>query len=209
MILATQVGLTIQKHVILQDINLKVERGTIHGLIGRNGSGKTMLMKCICGFIKPTAGQIVVDGEVVGETRDFPENMGIIIETPGFLNAKSGFQNLKHLAELNRTIDTARITECMEMVGLDPKSRLAVGKYSLGMRQRLGLAQAIMEHPKLLVLDEPFNGLDLEGVADMRRYLLQLRDEGVTMLISSHHAEDITILCDEVLQLDKGRVLEK
>lgn len=206
MILVENVSLTIGKHEILKDISFGVKRGTIHGLIGRNGSGKTMLMKCICGFVRTTGGRIVVDGAVVGQEVDFPENIGIIIEMPGFLSMKSGYQNLSLLAELNRRIGKERIRECMQMVGLDPDSKLSVGKYSLGMRQRLGLAQAIMEEPSLLILDEPFNGLDLDGVQDMRKYLLQLRDEGKTILLSSHHAEDIAVLCDEVLELDKGKV---
>lgn len=206
MISVENVSLTIGKHEILKDISLKVKRGTIHGLIGRNGSGKTMLMKCICGFVRPTRGRIVVDGAVVGQEVDFPEHIGIIIETPGFLSMKSGYQNLALLAGLNRRIGKERIRECMQMVDLDPDSKLSVGKYSLGMRQRLGLAQAIMEEPSLLILDEPFNGLDLDGVQDMRKYLLQLRAEGKTILLSSHHAEDIAVLCDEVLELDKGKV---
>ncbi len=209
MITVENVSLTIGKHEILKDISLKVEKGTISGLIGRNGSGKTMLMKCICGFIKPTKGRIVVDGEVVGVDVDFPKDIGIIIETPGFLSMKSGYQNLALLAGLNRRIDKERIRESMRMVGLDPNLKLSVGKYSLGMRQRLGLAQAIMEDPSLLILDEPFNGLDLDGVQDMRKYLLRLRDDGKTILLSSHHAEDIALLCDEVTELDKGREITK
>ncbi len=206
MISVENVSLTIGRYEILKDISFGVKRGTIHGLIGRNGSGKTMLMKCICGFVRPTGGRIVVDGVVVGQEVDFPEHIGIIIETPGFLSMKSGYQNLALLAGLNRRIGKERIRESMQMVGLDPDSKLGVGKYSLGMRQRLGLAQAIMEEPSLLILDEPFNGLDLDGVQDMRKYLLQLRDEGKTILLSSHHAEDIAVLCDEVLELDKGKV---
>ena len=166
------IDLTIGKTNILKNITVSFDEGKIHGLIGRNGSGKTMLMKCICGFIKPTGGEITVDGKRVGKDVDFPKNMGIIIETPGFIPYYSGYKNLKLLAGLNNKISKQEIKKSMEQVGLDPDLKRHVKKYSLGMRQRLGLAQAIMENPKILILDEPFNGLDKDGVADMRKYLL-------------------------------------
>ena len=158
------VCLTLGKTEILKHINVSFEEGKIHGLIGRNGSGKTMLMKCICGFIKPTSGEITVDGKQVGKDVDFPKDMGIIIETPGFIPYYSGYKNLKLLAGLNNKIGKDEIKSSMKQVGLDPELKRHVRKYSLGMRQRLGLAQAIMENPKILILDEPFNGLDKDGV---------------------------------------------
>ena len=208
MIEVKNVSLTLQKNEILKDISVHFERGKIHGLIGRNGSGKTMLMKCICGFVKPTAGEITVDGKRIGKDCDFPKNAGIIIETPGFIPYYSGYKNLKLLADLRGKISRDDIRKTMEKVGLNPDLKRHVRKYSLGMRQRLGLAQAIMENPDLLVLDEPMNGLDKEGVADMRKYLLDLKSLGKTILIASHSAEDIGILCDTVCEMDKGR-LEK
>ena len=208
MIEVKNVSLTLQKNEILKDISVHFERGKIHGLIGRNGSGKTMLMKCICGFVKPTAGEITVDGKRIGKDCDFPKNAGIIIETPGFIPYYSGYKNLKLLADLRGKISRDDIRKTMEKVGLNPDLKRHVRKYSLGMRQRLGLAQAIMENPDLLVLDEPMNGLDKEGVADMRKYLLDLKSQGKTILIASHSAEDIGILCDTVCAMDKGR-LEK
>ena len=198
------VNLTIGKTQILKDINVSFEQGKIHGLIGRNGSGKTMLMKCICGFIKPTSGEITVDGKRVCKDVDFPKNMGIIIETPGFIPYYSGYKNLKLLAGLNNRIGKKEIMQSMEQVGLDPKLKRHVRKYSLGMRQRLGLAQAIMENPDLLILDEPFNGLDKDGVKDMREYLLSYKEQGKTILICSHSAEDISVLCETVHEMDKG-----
>ena len=198
------VNLTLGKTQILKDINVSFEQGKIHGLIGRNGSGKTMLMKCICGFIKPTSGEITVDGKRVGRDVDFPKNMGIIIETPGFIPYYSGYKNLKLLAGLNNRIGKKEIMQSMEQVGLDPKLKRHVRKYSLGMRQRLGLAQAIMENPDLLILDEPFNGLDKDGVKDMREYLLSYKEQGKTILICSHSAEDISVLCETVHEMDKG-----
>lgn len=196
--------LKIKKTEILKNINISFDSGKIHGLIGRNGSGKTMLMKCICGFIKPTSGEIHVNDKKVGKDCDFPDNLGIIIETPGFIPYYSGYRNLKLLADLNKKIDSDKIKETMQKVGLDPNLRRHVKKYSLGMRQRLGLAQAIMENPDILILDEPMNGLDKEGVADMRKYLLELKENGKTILIASHSSEDIEILCDTVCEMDKG-----
>ena len=169
------INLIIKKTEILKSISIDFEKGRIHGLIGRNGSGKTMLMKCICGFVKPTNGTIIVDGKQIGKDCDFPENAGIIIETPGFIPYYSGYKNLKLLADLNKKINSDKIKESMRQVGLDPNLKRHVKKYSLGMKQRLGLAQAIMENPDLLILDEPMNGLDKDGVADMRKYLLNLK----------------------------------
>ena len=188
----------------MNDVTVSLEAGKIHGLIGRNGSGKTMLMKCICGFIRPTRGVVVVDGKRVGKDVDFPKNMGIIIETPGFIPYYSGYKNLKLLAGLRNKIGKEEIIQAMERTGLDPKLKRHVKKYSLGMRQRLGLAQAIMEDPDILILDEPMNGLDKDGVEDMRRYLIDLREQGKTILIASHSSEDISVLCDSVYEMEKG-----
>jgi ABC-2 type transport system ATP-binding protein len=204
MIKIESVSLIIGKTEILKNINVDFKKGKIHGLIGRNGSGKTMLMKCICGFVRPTEGTVIVNGKQVGKDCDFPENMGIIIETPGFIPYYSGYKNLKLLADLNKKIDSTTIKKTMEKVGLDSNLKRHIRKYSLGMRQRLGLAQAIMENPDILILDEPMNGLDKDGVADMRKYLLDLKEQGKTILIASHSAEDIEVLCDTVCEMDKG-----
>lgn len=204
MVQIVDVNLTIKKTTILKDVNISFEKGKIHGLVGRNGSGKTMLMKCICGFVKPTTGVIIVDNKHVGKDCDFPKNMGIIIETPGFIPYYSGYKNLKLLADLNKKISSEQVKAAMEKVGLDPNLKRHVKKYSLGMRQRLGLAQAIMENPDLLILDEPMNGLDKEGVQDMRTYLLELKEQGKTIILASHSAEDIEVLCDTVCEMDKG-----
>ncbi len=196
--------LTIRTTEILKNITVHFEKGSIHGLIGRNGSGKTMMMKCICGFVRPTSGTILVDGKQVGKDTDFPKSIGIIIENPGFIPYYSGYKNLKLLADLNKKISKEKIKDIMRQVGLDPEMKRHVRKYSLGMRQRLGLAQAIMESPDLLILDEPMNGLDKDGVADMRKHLLNLKEQGKTILIASHSAEDIEVLCDTVCEMDKG-----
>ncbi len=190
--------------VVLRNINIDFEAGKVHGLIGRNGSGKTMLMKCICGIVPTTSGEIVVNDKRIGKDVDIPDNVGVIIETPGFLPNYSGFNNLKFLAKIKNKIGANEIKAAIKSVGLNPDDKKHVGKYSLGMRQRLGLAQAIMENPDLLILDEPMNGLDKDGVKDMRQYLLDLKAQGKTILIASHSSEDIDVLCDTVCEMDKG-----
>ena len=191
---------------VLKEVSVSFEKGKIHGLIGRNGSGKTMLMKCICGFVPVTSGTITVNGKVIGKDVDVPDNLGAIIETPGFLYNYSGYNNLKFLASINKKIDKQTIKDSIELVGLDPNSKKHVGKYSLGMRQRLGLAQAIMENPDILLLDEPMNGLDKHGVEEMRELFKKFVNEGKTIIMANHSAEDIEMLCDTVCEMDLGEL---
>ena len=195
--------------VVLDEINMELQPGNIYGLVGRNGSGKTMLMKCICGFVLPTSGTIHVNGKIVGKEIDIPDDIGIIIENPGFLPNYSGFKNLQLLAMIRNKIGKAQIKEAIRRVGLDPESKKHVGKYSLGMRQRLGLAQALMEDPSILLLDEPMNGLDNQGVQDMRKLFLNLKEEGKTIILASHNREDISVLCDTVAEMDHGQILSR
>lgn len=190
----------------LDDVSLIFEEGKIHGIVGRNGSGKTVLFKCICGFLKLDEGEILVDGKRIGKEIEAPRDVGVIIESPGFLPGYSGFQNLNFLAGIRNKISREDIMEAIRFVGLDPKSRKHVGKYSMGMRQRLGLAQAIMEDPSLLILDEPMNGLDHQGVSDIRKLLLDLKEQGKTILLASHSREDIAVLCDTVTEMDHGKI---
>ena len=194
---------------ILHGICREFEAGKIHGIVGNNGSGKTVMMKCICGFLRPDEGHVFVNGLEVGKDIDFPENMGLIIETPGFLPGVTGMKNLKLLASLRGIADEKRIRQTIERVGLDSKLRKPVSKYSLGMRQRLGIAQAIMEDPSLLILDEPFNGLDKHGVAKIRSLIKELRAEGKTILLASHNQADIDELCDTVCEMDAGYMTMK
>ncbi len=193
-----------KNQLVLNNINVKFSNGHIYGIIGRNGSGKTVLLKCICGFLKPTTGVISVNHKIVGKDIDFPENLGFIIETPGFLLNYSGYKNLKYLASIRKKIDSNEIKDSMSLVGLDFADKKHVGKYSLGMRQRLGIAQAIMEKPDILVLDEPMNALDKNGVEEMRRLFLKMKSEGKLILLTSHNREDIEILCDEVYEMEEG-----
>lgn len=193
------------KEDVLVDVNLTISPGSIVGVVGNNGCGKTVLMKCICGFMKPDRGTIRVGGKRVGEDCDFPDSLGIIIETPGFIPDMSGYRNLKTLASLKGLIGKKEIKAVLEKVGLAPNMHKAVTKYSLGMRQRLGIAQAIMEDPAVLILDEPFNGLDKTGVAEMRELLISLKESGKAILLASHNAEDIRMLCDVVYEMEVHR----
>lgn len=179
---------------VLEDVTLQLMRGKIHGIIGRNGSGKTVLMKCICGFLRPTAGKISVFGKNIGTDCDFAP--------------KTGMSNLLWLAKLGNGARCEDVAALMRLVGLDPAAKKRVSQYSLGMRQRLGIAQALLDAPELLILDEPMNGLDKNGVAEIRALLLDLRAQGKTILLASHFAQDIDALCDTVQEMAQGRIRE-
>lgn len=187
----------------LDNVSLLFDSGKIHGLIGRNGSGKTVLMKIICGFMTPTKGEVYIDQKRY-KPSDLRESMGVIIESPGFIGSKNGFTNLWYLASIRKKADKEQVKEAMKVVGLDPASKKPVRKYSMGMRQRLGIAQAIMEDPEILLLDEPMNGLDNQGVGDIRQVLADLRKQGKTIILASHSREDIEILCDTVTEMESG-----
>ena len=199
--------LRFKKDILLDHVSYQCEQGKIHGIVGRNGSGKTLLMKCICGFIRPNEGHIYVRDKEIGKDIDFTPDTGIIIETPGFIPYYSGYRNLKVLAAINNRISRKDIANAMYQVGLDPTMKRRVATYSLGMRQRLGIAQAIMEDPSLIILDEPFNGLDKHGVEEMREYFLSLKKKGKTILLTSHNTEDIEYLCDTVVEMDHGKFI--
>ncbi len=201
---ASQATKVFKGNTALDHVSFELERGKIYGFVGRNGSGKTVLFKCICGFLSLTSGEIVVNGKTVGREIEIPERIGVIIETPGFLLNQSGYHNLSFLASIRNRVRKDEIFDAMARVGLDPKSKKRVGKYSLGMRQRLGIAQAIMEDPDILILDEPMNGLDADGVLEMRRIFLGLKEQGKTILLASHYREDVEALCDVVYAMNKG-----
>ena len=193
---------------VLDKVNLKLYKGNIYGLVGRNGSGKTVLMKCILGLTRPDGGKIFVHGQEIGRVREFASDTGFLIETPGFFNSWSGYENLRYFMNIRNKADPGRLKECLKMVGLETAGEKKVGKYSMGMRQRLGIAQALMERPGLLILDEPMNGLDNHGVEKIRDMLMDLRDRGITILLASHNREDMEYLCDEEYEMDRG-VLRK
>ena len=194
---------------VLHDVSLQVDAGSICGIIGRNGSGKTVLFKCICGFLQTDRGEIQIEGKAVGRDKSTLSNLGIIIESPGFLRHYSGYKNLEFLMGLNGKPDREKINDVLDLVGLAEQKNKKVGKYSMGMRQRLGIAQAIMEDQNILILDEPMNGLDNQGVEDMRQLLLKLKEKGNTILLASHNQEDIRQLCDSVYEMDLGRIQRK
>ena len=193
---------------ILREVSLAVERGKTVGFVGANGSGKSVLFKILCGFEKPDKGDVYVRGRQLGKNgRDFPDNMGVFINSPGFIGIYSGFQNLKFLADIQGRIGEEEIAEAMDKVGLDPSDKTKVAHYSLGMKQKLGLAQAIMEGQDILILDEPFNALDYKTYEDVRTIIRMLKAEGKTIFLTSHRYKDIDQLCDQVYSIEDGRLM--
>lgn len=209
MIILENVSKTFKEKTVLQNTSLTIEDSKIVGFVGRNGSGKTVLFKLICGLLRPTTGTVTVQGQQLGKDCDFAPDVGVLIETPSFISYESGFRNLRDLAAIRKKITLEEVRTAIRSVGLDDTDKKWVSKYSLGMRQRLGIAQAIMEHPSLLILDEPMNGLDRSGVEEMRRLFSSLRDSGTTILLASHAAEDIDLLCDTVYEVSEGIVTER
>lgn len=198
----------LKKHTVLNDVTLELEENRIHGFVGQNGSGKTMLFRAVSGLIVPTSGTVEVFGKVIGKDVSFPESLGLVLENIGLYPQYSGFQNLKLLASIQKKITDEDIREAISRVGLNPEDKRPVRKYSLGMKQRIVLAQAIMERPALLILDEPTNALDEEGVELIRGLVRAEQERGATVLVSSHNREDIEQLCDTVTVLENGRVKE-
>lgn len=205
----TNISKTFGKQTVLQPLTMGFEEGMIHGIIGRNGFGKTVLMKMILGILQPTTGTVIVGDKRIGKDVDFPESAGAIIETIEFIPYMSAYQNLADIAAMRGNLSKTQIKEVLEMVGLGNVGRKHVSKFSMGMRQRLAIAQAVMESPKLLILDEPMNGMDEKGVEEMRRLILARKAAGTTIILSSHNIEDIRILCDQVYRIDAGIVMRE
>ncbi|ONI38170.1 multidrug ABC transporter ATP-binding protein [Candidatus Epulonipiscium fishelsonii] len=194
---------------VLVNINFKIDKGKTYGFVGRNGSGKTVIFKLLSGLILPTSGNIYVNDVNLTKTKQFPQNMGILIETPGFIPHYSGLKNLKILNDLSDfKVSVQKIKESMSLVGLDPENRKHLRTYSLGMKQKLGIAQAIMNEPELLILDEPMNGLDEDSVLKMREFFNSLKQKQVTTLLASHNKEDISSLCDKIFYIKSGNISE-
>ncbi len=192
--------------VILDDISLDVPSGSITGISGPNGAGKSVLLRIICGLVKPTRGDVNVLGWQVGVNCDFPPDTGVLIDFPGFLAEKSARENLELLAKISRRADAARIREVLIITGLDPDDGRPVRVFSNGMQKRLGIAQAILERPKLVILDEPTDAIDQTGWKDVYEYLIQLKEEGTTILFSSNNLDEIAILSDQAYLLEGGRM---
>ena len=196
----------IDNNIILNDVNMNLESGNIYGFIGRNGSGKTMLLKMICGFVNPSSGNILIDDESIFQKNYFNNNIRALIEKPKFIDSLSGFDNLKLLVNINNTIDDNTINYWLDKIGLlDEKNKL-YGKYSLGMKQKLGIIQVLMENPPIMIFDEPLNGIDEKSANIVRDILLKEKENGKLILISTHIKEDIETLCNVIYKFDNGNV---
>ena len=189
---------------VLKDVSMTLEGGFVYGFLGRNGSGKTMMMRALCGLISLTEGSILIDGKPLGGGQDFPRDMGMLLETPVFLQDRTGYENLRLLAAIRGQVTGDEIRKTLKQVGLDPGDRRKVGKYSLGMRQRLGIACAVMEDPKLLILDEPFNGLDEGGCKMLRELIDRYRKKGCLIVLACHDREELEALSDAIYRVDGG-----
>lgn len=202
------VSKSFNKRNIFNNVNLRIEKGSTIGIIGANGSGKSVLFQLICGFLKVDNGEIYIRGKKLGKDFDFPKDVGILINTPGYIDIYSGFKNLKFLAGINNKIDDKKIISTLEIVGLNPEDKTKVKDYSMGMKQKLGIAQAIMEDQDIIILDEPFNALDFKTYNDIKKLILNLKDKGNTILLTSHNYDDIEELCDKIYVIVDSSIQE-
>lgn len=201
------VGKTINKNIVLEGISLEIEQGYIYGFKGINGSGKTMLMRCICGLVRPTVGEIYIKGKKLGKDIEFPPSIGALIENPGFIEHYNAMDNLRELAMIKNNIGEEQICAILNEVGLEPNDKKKVKKYSLGMRQKLGIAVAFMENPELLILDEPFNALDSASVERVKDMIIKRKKEGATIIISCHDKEYLESLSDKIFEIENGKII--
>jgi ABC-2 type transport system ATP-binding protein len=198
----------IKKTQVLENINLELHSGKVYGLKGKNGSGKTMLMRAVCGLIIPTSGTITIDGEVLGKDISFPRSAGVLIENPSFIGNYTGFKNLKVLASIQNRIGDVEIKKAIEQVGLNPDDKRTFKKYSLGMKQKLGIAAAFMENPDIIILDEPINALDEAGAKQVREILKEQKERGAVCIIACHDSEELEFLSDEIIEICDGKIKE-
>lgn len=196
----------IKEDYVLKDINYTFKQGNIYGLIGKNGSGKTMLLKAMSGFLRPSTGKVIVNDQELYLKEEFPKDMGVMIGNCEYIKDMTGKENLKYLASLLKKIDDDRINEVIDIVNLTDEKDKLVKKYSLGMKQKLGIAQAIMEYPKILLLDEPFNGIDNESVSKIKKYLYSIKKDTI-IIIATHYKEDIDNFCDIIIKLENGMII--
>lgn len=208
-LVANNINKTIRGKTILSDVSLNLKNGNIYGFIGRNGSGKTMLFRALSGLMKMDSGSIVWEGKTLHKDFSVLPGLGIIIENAGLYPNFTGIQNLTYLANLTKRIGRDEIIRAISRVGLDPHDKRLYGKYSLGMKQRLAIAQAIMEKPDIIMLDEPTNALDETGVEEIRQVILEEKERGALILIASHNKEDIRVLADELYRVENGRVIRQ
>ncbi len=205
----TEYTKVIKDSTVLDDVTMVFEGGKIYGLKGKNGSGKTMLMRAVSGLIRPTSGKIVIDGEELGKDISFPRSIGVLIENPSFLPGETGYRNLKMLADIGKGLSEQEIKTTLAEVGLDPEDKKAYKKYSLGMKQKLGIAAAIMEHPDIIILDEPINALDQESVEAVKKLIIRERDRGAVIILACHDAEELEYLADEIVPIQEGKIWNK
>lgn len=191
---------------VLSNVSLDIEKGSTVGIVGTNGSGKSVLFNLVCGFLMPDSGEVSVRGYALGRGRDFPENVGVLINAPGFIGLNTGLQNLRYLAGIRGVVGEKEIRAAMQKVGLDPEDKTKVEHYSLGMKQKLGIAQAIMEHQDILILDEPFNALDYKTYNDTKEIIRVLQAEGRTILMTSHNYDDLETLCTHIYAIEEGEL---
>lgn len=208
-IVLSNVSKVIQGKKILDDVSCVLKSGCIYGIRGKNGCGKTMLMRCIAGLMKPSEGTVCIEGKYLYKDIEVPESIGILIENPAFLLEYSGYKNLKLLADIRKQIAEEDIKKVIRQVGLDPEDKRSVRKYSLGMKQRLGIAAAIMESPEIILLDEPINAIDEKGVAVIREVLRQLKSENRIIVIACHDKEELNYLSDRILLMEEGRIVRE
>ncbi|MBY4603122.1 MULTISPECIES: ATP-binding cassette domain-containing protein [Bacillus] len=199
----------IKKNIVLKNINLSLKKGMIYGFRGPNGSGKTMLFRVLAGLVKPSEGKVIIGGKELHKNISFPESVGILIEYPGFIPEYTGFANLKLLSMIQNKINDHEVSAVISRVGLDPNDKRKYKKYSLGMKQRLGIAQAIMENPELLILDEPTNALDEEAVKTVHQLLSSLKNEGKTILVASHDRETLQKISDVIYDIESGKIVKE
>lgn len=196
----------IHKHTVIQDISASMQSGKIYGFQGINGSGKTMLMRLVSGLIRPSRGSVEMNGKILGKDITFPESIGLFLENPAFLGGYSGFQNLKMLASIQKRVSDTQICDVLSSVGLDPQDNKKYRKYSLGMKQRLGIAAAIVEEPEIVILDEPSNSLDTDGIELLKTILIRQRERGALVIISCHDLSILQAMSDEIFLLESGRI---
>lgn len=205
----TNVTKRIGRHTVIEDASVLFKPGTIVGLKGINGSGKTMLMRLISGLIKPTSGTIRIGDKMLGRELSFPESIGMLLENPAFLDAYSGLENLKILASIKGRIGVDQVKQSIATLGLDPDDTKKYRKYSLGMKQRLGIAAAVMEEPEIIILDEPTNSLDTDGVQIVKDVVTRERDRGALIILASHEYDVLHFLSDEIIEIEKGRIVDQ
>jgi len=197
----------IKGSTVLDNINTVFESGKIYGLKGKNGSGKTMLMRAISGLIRPSSGEVIIENEVLGRDISFPRSIGVLIENPAFLANETGFSNLRMLADLGEGVSNEDIEAVLSELGLDPKEKKSYKKYSLGMKQKLGIAAAVMEHPDIIILDEPINALDQDSVETVKKIIIRERDRGAVIILACHYTEELEYLSDEIVCIHEGKII--